>query len=130
MRPLEFKAYVSAGHWIAQENHIKSGYYIVDNWQNTTYPEAVGFAPETEDAEKIFICQYSGIKDRNGKKIFEGDIVAWIDSDDKKRQNVVKWLHGGLCLCNAQYTVGSYIHCEIKVIGNKFENPELFKKEK
>ena len=73
------------------------------------------------------VGQFTGLIDKNGTKIFEGDIVQCTDSDGNNRIDFVKWVHGGLVLCNAQYTVGSYLNNDLLVIGNIFDNPELLK---
>ena len=69
--------------------------------------------------------QYSGVKDRDGIEVCEGDIVKWVSSDGEYLFDIVTWRYGGLCLCNSQYTVGSYYGLKVK--GNIYDNPELIK---
>lgn len=69
--------------------------------------------------------QYSGVKDRDGIEVCEDDIVEWISSDGEYLFDIVAWRYGGLCVCNSQYTVGSYYGLKVK--GNKYDNPELLK---
>lgn len=78
----------------------------------------------------LSLMQSTGLTDKNGKEIFEGDIV-----DYKGRKAVIKW-HGSYASFIYMFVEDlknrnqewdplylSYYHFEI--IGNKFENPEL-----
>ena len=88
-------------------------------------------APET-------ICQFTGICDKNGKRIWENDIVhrAYHSEDDC----IIVWNDGRFCfktihgqynqdpmtllsICFVQNTVE-----RLTVIGNIFDNPELMEK--
>ncbi len=76
----------------------------------------------TNVTEYYTLLQFTGLQDKNGKEIYEGDVVTWYNSDGAVRTDQVLWRNGGLVLCNSQYTVGSYANLEI--IGNIYENPE------
>lgn len=65
------------------------------------------------------VCQYTGLTDKNGRKIFEGDILK---IPEKKNHNV-KFEYGQFCVgINCPI---AYIRTECEVIGNIFDNPEL-----
>jgi len=76
------------------------------------------------------LMQYTGLKDKNGKEIYEGDIVnSWyeeyntggIGSEFKK--HIVEFKMGAFTNCINTYK-------PIEVIGNIYENPELLEPEK
>ena len=81
------------------------------------------------------ICQCTGLKDMNGKLIWENDIVRIIYDGNEHVYQVI-WDNEELNFwtTNGKGNYGSnfaYIPCceEIEVIGNKFDNPELLESE-
>lgn len=87
---------------------------------------------------KESVVQFTGLLDKNGKEIFEGDIII-----SKGNPDVLFLIsHGedtdGICygfilksinLTKKDYPLNKEIE-KYEVIGNKFENPELLEEEK
>lgn len=75
------------------------------------------------------IMQYTGLKDKNDKEIYEGDIVIAYNEDcDTICKGQIVWdkWECGFCIKGAEPTfIGWYP--ELEVIGNIYENPELLK---
>ena len=71
------------------------------------------------------ISQFTGLTDKNGKKIFEGDIVKCISSDFVGRPKTDTITVNDM----TDYNTLVYLNCsnEIEVIGNIHDNPELLK---
>lgn len=78
------------------------------------------------------ICQCTGLKDKNGKLIFENDILSGhIDDEfpeDETRKRVV-WHKNGWCTnepgCVDYETLDDFDSENFEVIGNIIDNPEL-----
>lgn len=124
---------VDNGEWvvgyIARYGHTgKEKYYIIPSYASDLYSFLI---------DKNTICQCTGLKDKNGKLIWENDIC------DRKEPypEIVKYCNGdwtldysyaihkesGGCYCN----LGFYTEerkC-VEVIGNIFDNPELLESE-
>lgn len=90
--------------------------------------------------DKETVGQYTGLKDKNGKEIYEGDIIGKI-VNNKKHMGIVKYGMFNCSCCDGVY--GWYIEStsyyvdirnlavhwdtpiELEVFGNIYENPEL-----
>mgnify|MGYP000249362896 FL=1 len=99
--------------YLADENHINDGKceFLID--------------PET-------ICQYTGLTDKNGKKIWEGDILEG-HLDDKFPEDVTRekviWHESGWKTeepgCVDKEYLDEFDTENFEVVGNVFDNPEL-----
>jgi hypothetical protein len=82
---------------------------------------------EYEEDKNCVLMQYTGLKDKNGNKIYEGDILL-----DNVGLGEVKWVqeHSAfLCLAEQRYYYLESSDGETlknsETIGNIYENPEL-----
>lgn len=90
-----------------------------------------GVQPNTVIEEET-ICQCTGLKDKNGKLIWENDILlGHIDDEfpeDETRKRVV-WHENGWCTnepgCDYYEKLDDFDSENFEVIGNEIDNPEL-----
>lgn len=77
--------------------------------------------------ERFILMQYTGLKDKNGKEIYEGDILK---TDSGNKQVIYNAPSFDLeDYDNGDYYEGQNPYChswnEFEIIGNIYENPEL-----
>ena len=76
--------------------------------------------------KKFKLIQYTGLKDKNGKEIYEGDIVKYIP----RRQiwkAVVVFEDGRFTVKDRGSRCDNFQFSMCEIIGNIYENPELVK---
>jgi len=96
------------------------------------------------EIESCEFMQFTGLKDRNGKEIFEGDVVKGSipdsEHDEPFNKAQIKYIGSSFCLTrmkqrefdvNDGLYLGDLESCvlnkSIEVIGNIYESPELLK---
>lgn len=125
---------------------IDNGEWVVGQYVNTCYPGngketghfIVVYPNEYHEIYTSTLCQFTGLCDKNGKKIWENDIC----DRKEKYPEVVKMTNGDWTLdCsyaigrdygNSYCNLGFYVNerkC-VEVVGNIFDNPELLQEER
>lgn len=84
---------------------------------------------DTGDGNRYVVEQCTGLKDKNGRLIYEGDIVL----TDEDGYGHIRWdneLAQFFVATEEHYTFDNIFSSEMEVIGNIHENPELLGAEK
>ena len=130
MRDLEFRV------WEEREKEYDTWSYILDENGNL-FRNAYG-ALICCDKKDYIVERYTGLKDKNGQKIYEGDIVTFMverfnnvtlgfESEDWHTA-VVEWNQDDACYSFIVRDVPFSVRYEAEIIGNIHENQELLEK--
>jgi len=76
--------------------------------------------------QDAIVMQFTGLLDKNGKEIYEGDIVLPVKFKDIP--NIVEYVANGFYRVkkhNDKFYYNPLGTCEVRIIGNIYETPEL-----
>ncbi len=136
MREIKFRGRTSKGEWIYGDLQQWSNgdVYIGtqnDTWTDDGFPHTDDYLSITEVNENT-VGQFTGLHDKNGKEIYEGDVVKCNDENYVVKfkyemfyasvEECNKGIYGGFPL---YFILDRYEECE--VIGNIYDNEELLK---
>lgn len=128
-REIKFRA------WEEDKKRIWSWEDMLNEYDNDLHPWFL-LDVLNSDSQQYKIMQYTGLKDKNGKEIYDGDIFS-----SNKNRFVVEWCNGAFIRrtifvegyrgervmpLDPIYTLYHTSGMEMaKIIGNIYENPEL-----
>lgn len=146
MREILFKAKrIDNGEWVegylfdngldGKEKKYFIGGLIIEKYNGTACDEWDITGIDFCEIDPETLCQFTGLCDKNGKRIWENDVV-WLVCDGKEHIYQIVWDNSELDFkaTKGEENYGTnyeYLLCcdEIEVIGNIFDNKELLQEE-
>ena len=126
MRSLKFRAWNKTEKWMDEDFWIRADGCPYQEARRRWDMSDRATEPAYDD---LILEQYTGLKDKNGKEIYEGDIITHLGRNGGKPHMIFYSLpHAAFCgnygfaypLQEGEFYLG-----QIEVIGNIHENPDL-----
>ena len=135
MREILFKAKrKDNGEWVEGcliIDYVSGQYFIHQNGNSVNESPKIGEEGYLRflafEIDPNTLCQFTGLTDKNGKKIWENDILR----NEKSDIGVVQWFeeHAAFMIWNKTKHYVCYLaendFSKIEIAGNEFDNPDL-----
>lgn len=128
-RDIKFRGFDSVNKVMlpVESINFREGYISLNEGDNSV----------TDTLEMIELMRYTGLKDRNGKEIYEGDIVRFYNDEEYKLKptNALVIYESAAFMLEHKKLGKEYLgemdieNMCIKILGNIYDNPELLEGE-
>lgn len=121
----KFRAWMKSLKWMCDVTNISFDSKFVDICQQG---DTERYTEMSVEFDEITLMQSTGLFDKNGKEIFERDIVKMAKDvySEPTYYEVVRHYGGAYRLESKQHGCELWLrHTDCKVVGNIYENPEL-----
>lgn len=128
MRDILFRGKTESGDWAYGSFHLQDGETKKDGSCDAEY-RILGMRGQCDYVVPETVGQFTGLTDKNGKKIFEGDILSFTEEIETRSR--CKETLKGIYEVKFEYCGFSPLDClacnHLEIIGNIYETPELLK---
>ena len=131
MRTIKFRAWITEAKQMIEHNVIDFNDFLhKTNLDGSINPSYCG--------DDDILMQFTGLYDKNGKEIYEGDIlnvgenlvceIVYVDKNVEDYGDEIHCaFHAKVYIHNKTIPLDSYLKNNCEIIGNIYENPELLK---
>lgn len=131
MREIKFRAWDKEFNEMLEVDSI-----VFSDTLDFSTPHIIDSSNDMHPLSEVILMQYTGIKDKNGVEIYEGDIIeALVSPQLTERKNfeglqsgIVEFEYGSFVIRFSEFNeidLNRFPDCYLKVIGNIYENKNL-----
>nr|DAR68562.1 MAG TPA: YopX protein [Caudoviricetes sp.] len=127
----KFRAWMKSLKWMCDVTNISFDSKFVDICQQG---DTERYTEMSVEFDEVKLMQSTGLVDKNGKEIFEGDVVQFEDCSEASdflyiNTGIIEWCQGGFHVTNRDSVLMEDLldgdSLDVTIIGNIYENKEL-----